>query len=204
MVVPPAMPDGVLYDGPLAGVPPTGYAYWGFDFVADRSGQPSPVRDDEFINRSTVPVTITFTFDIPTHHPCARDCLPGMQFQTGAGWHKIDPPFRVNGDKVTLTSTFKPGQGYGWVIALWQSSNPRLTVTVPIGSTAKLADVGLDSAPNVADEIPLAIGVCDCLDGTAALCSSGDHYSNGLLGPWYQADDMYRRAGAFSDCPSHL
>src|SRR3954471_11060225 len=56
----PFVPDGVLYDGPLGGVPATGYAYWGFDFIADRTGTPSPVRADEFVNRSNVPVTITF------------------------------------------------------------------------------------------------------------------------------------------------
>ena len=201
-VTPPDVhPDSVLYDGPLGGVPPTGYAYWGFDFVADQSGTPSPVREDEFINRSAVPVTITFTFDIPTDHPCTKDCLPGMQFQTGVGWHKIDPPFIVNGDHVTLTSTFQPGQGYGWVIALWQSSNPRLTVTVPAGSTATLKSVGLPPLPAIATEIPLVMSQCECPDGSTATCSAGSHFSNGLLGPWFQNADMYQRAGAFNGCP---
>ena len=197
---PDAHPDAVLYDGPLAGVPATGYAYWGFDFIADRTGTASPVRPDEFVNRSGVPVTITLSFNFPTDHPCTMDCLPGMQFQVGPGWTKSDPPFAISGNSVSITSTFQTGQGYGWVVALWQSSNPNLTVRVPKGSTATLTDVGLSAAPKIADELPLVLGFCDCADGSRASCSSGEHYSNGLLGPWYQAEDMYRRAGAFNAC----
>jgi hypothetical protein len=199
-VASPFTPDGTLYDGPLAGVPSSGAAYWGFDFVADQTGTPSPVRPDEFVNRSGVPVTITLTFDIPTDHACRNDCLPGMQFQVDAGWYKVDPPYAVKGNTVSLTATFQAGQGYGWLIGLWQASNTRLTVSVPKGSTATLADVGLPAAPGVANEIPAVVGTCDCPGGTSAACSSGSHFSNGLLGPWYQQLDMYQRSGAFNAC----
>ena len=195
-----ATPDTVLYDGPIAGVPATGYAYWGFDFIADQSGTPSPVRQDEFVNRSGVPVTIRFTFDIPTDHACNKDCLPGVQFQVDAGWHKVDPPFVVDGNSVSRSSTFAPGQGYGWLIALWASTNPRLTVSVPKGSTATLTDVGLSKTPAIATEIPRSVGTCDCPDGSRAACSAGSRFSNGLLGPWFQNADMYQRSGAFTDC----
>ncbi len=113
-------PVPTLYDGPLGGVPASGYAYWGFDFFADETGMPSLVRPDEFINRSGVPVTITLSFDFPTNHPCNKACLPGVQFQVDAGWFKVDPPYTIVGNKVSLTQTFSPGRGYGWIIGLWQ------------------------------------------------------------------------------------
>ena len=195
-------PTPVLYDGLLAGVPPSGYAYWGFDFFADQTGIPSTVRPDEFVNRSNVPVTITLTFDIPTNHPCNKDCLPGVQFQVDAGFFKVDPPYTVTGSKVSLTQTFAPGQGYGWIIGLWQSTNPRLKVTVPAASTATLSDVGLPPFPAVDAELPAVTGVCDCGDGTTAACSAGSHFSNGLLGSWSQSAGAYARAGAFNACPT--
>ena len=200
VAMPPFTPDGTLYDGPLGGVPSSGYAYWGFDFVADQSGMPSPVRPDEFINRSGVPVTITLSFNIPTDHFCGNDCLPGMQFQVGPGWNKVDPPYVVKANTVSLTSTFQPGQGYGWVIGLWESSNTRLTVTVPKNSAATLRSVGLPDLPSAAIEIPRVIGTCNCMDGSTTACSDGSHFTNGLLGPWSQNADMYRRSGAFSQC----
>lgn len=199
---PPVIQDPTLYDGPLGGVPANGYAYWGFDFFADQTGMPSSVRPDEFINRSNVPVTITLTFDIPTSHPCNKDCLPGVQFQVDAGFFKLDPPYNVAGNKVSLTQTFAPGRGYGWIIGLWQSSNPRLTATVPKGSTATLDDVGLSPFPAVDTEIPAVTGVCECWDGTNAACSAGSHFSNGLLGMWSQSAGVYVRTGAFNECPA--
>jgi len=198
--VPPFTADATLYDGPLGGVPSLGYAYWGFDFVAEATGMPSPVRPDEFINRSSAPVTITLSFDIPADHVCAKDCLPGVQFQVGAGWSKVDPPYVVKGNAVSLASTFQPGQGYGWLIALWQSSNPRLTVTIPKNAMATLEAVGLPTFPAVANEIALVVKTCDCLNGSSASCSDGTRFSNGLLGTWSQQADMYQRNGAFSKC----
>lgn len=197
----PVTGDGILYDGPLGGVPPRGYAYWGFDFVADATGTPSPVRLDEFINRSKVPVTIKLTFNFPTGRPCGKDCLPGVQFQTGVGWRTIGPLFTVAGDKAWVTGTFAPRQGYGWVIGLWDSWNTQLTVTVPKGSATTLEEVGLSPSPAVATELPAVGATCSCADGTLAPCSAGTHYSNGMLGPWFVVWDNYARAGAFNGCP---
>ncbi len=194
-------PEDPLYNGPLGGVPASGYAYWGFDFIADQTGTPSPVRPDEFINRSNVPVTITLSFNFPTDHACNKNCLPGAQFQVDPGWFKIDPPYVINGNTVSISQTFAPGRGFGWVIALWQSTNPRLTVTVPAGAKATLQDVGLSPFPAIATEIAAVQGRCDCWDGTTAACSDGSHFSNGLLGTWAQNLTNYIRAGAFNSCP---
>ncbi len=196
----PDKPDGVLYDGPLGGVPATGYAYWGFDFFADQWGYPSAVRQDEFINRSTVPVTVKLSFAVPTGHPCGKDCLPGVQFQVDAGWYKVDPPYVINGNLVSVASTFQPGQGFGWVIALWQSTNPRLSVTVPKGSKTTLEKVGLPTFPAVASPVPATTVFCECWDGSTAACSYGSRYSNGLLGTWDQHFSVYVRDGSFSNC----
>ena len=189
-----------LYDGPLGGVPPTGYAYWGFDFYADATGTPSLVRPDEFINRSNVPVTITLSFTFPTSHPCNHDCLPGIEFEVDAGWFKVDPPYAISGNTVSVAQTFAPGRGFGWVIGLWESSNPHLKVTVPQGSTATLEAVGLPSLPQLATEVPPTIGECTCADGSTAACSDGSRFSNGLLGTWTQNFQTYLRAGAFNNC----
>ncbi len=198
---PPSQPELPLYDGPIGGVPAAGYAYWGFDFIADQTGTPSPVRPDQFINRSHVPVTVTLSFNYPTTHACNKDCLPAVQFQVDAGWFKIDPPWVFNDNTVSVTQTFNPGRGFGWVIALWESTNPRLTVTVPRGSTATLREVGLPTFPATATEIAAISGSCNCWDGSAATCSDGSHFSNGLLGPWFQNLTNYTRAGAFNNCP---
>ena len=199
---PPYILGAVLYDGPLGGVPARGYAYWGFDFFADATGTPSPVRPDEFINRSGVPVTITLTFNFPTGRSCGKDCLPGVQFQTGKGWSKLGPLYTVAGDDAWVAETFAPGRGYGWVIGLWDSWNTRLTVSVPKGSVTTLEEVGMSPTPAIATEIPAVGGMCNCWDGTTAGCSDGDHFSNGLLGPFYLEWDNYQRAGAFNGCPA--
>ena len=201
-VTPPTgIPDGLLYDGPLGGVATLGYAYWGFDFVADQTGTPSPVRPDQFINRSGVPVSITLSFNVPTSPGCLKDCLPGVEFEVGAGWYKVDPPLVVGGGHVSVSQTFGPGLGYGWMIGLWQATNARLTVTVPKGAMTTLQEVGLPSSPAIADPVAAVVGVCYCWDGSQAACSDGGRYSNGLLGPWYQNQDNYIRAGVFNGCP---
>ena len=199
---PPFGGDALLYDGPLGGVPATGYAYWGFDFVADQTGLPSPVRPDQFINRSSAPVTIKLSFTFPTNHPCNKDCLPGAEFEVDAGWFKIDPPYVIDGNSVSISQTFAPGRGYGWVIGLWQSTNPRLTVTIPAGAKATLQDVGLSALPAIASEIASVTTICGCWDGSTATCSDGIHFSNGLLGSWDTEFDIYHRAGAFNNCPA--
>jgi hypothetical protein len=88
------------------------------------------------------------------------------------------------------------------VIALWQASNPRLTVSVPVGTGASLRDVGLPLQPGTATEIPAIARSCECWDASTAACSDGSRFSNGLLGPWTQVFRTYLRAGAFDNCPS--
>jgi hypothetical protein len=204
MTAPPEqrLPDATLYDGPLAGVPANGYAYWGFDFISDQTGLPSPVRPDEFINRSGVPVTIKLSFAYPTGHFCGNDCLPGVEFVIGPGWAKRDPPYVFAGDTVSVSYAIDPGQGYGWVIGLWQASNARLTVTIPASSRATLGDVGMAAMPSIATEVAAVMRTCACVDGTSAACSDGSHFSNGLMGYWTQTFRTYLRAGAFNNCPS--
>ena len=192
--------DQLLYDGPLGGVPAAGYAYWGFDFAANQTGQPSPVRPDEFINRSSVPVTITLSFTFPSTGSCNHDCLPGVEFRVGPGWIHVDPAYVINGNTVSLTQAFEPGQGFSWVIGLWQSTNPRLTVTVPKGSAATLADVGMPALPALANAMPASTHLCICGDQSTATCSDGTYFSNGLLGAWSQQLGNYERAQAFNDC----
>ena len=197
---PGAKPDSALYDGPLGGVPSSGYAYWGWDFIADQTGTPSPVRPDMFINRSTVPVTVTLSFTVPTTS-CGNDCLPGIQFQVDAGWFKLDPPLVVKGNVASVTEQFAPGRGYGWVIGLWQATHPRLTVTIPQGANTTLEALGLPHDPSVANAIPATASTCTCWDGTTAACSDGGRFSNGLLGSWTHFNDFYIRADAFNSCP---
>ncbi len=197
---PTRLPVDTLYDGPLGGVPSVGYSYWGWDFMAERAGSSSPVRQDEYINRSRVPVSITLSFDVPAQASCARDCLPGVEFEIGPGWYKVDPPYVRIGASVSLTATIEPAEGYAWVIALWQASKPRLSVSVPKGSGVTLADVGLVPTLAIANEVPLVVGTCYCNDGTMAYCSDGSRFSNGLLGSWDQTGGGYSRAGAFTSC----
>jgi len=202
------MPDPTilrpLYDNSIGGVPSTGYAYWGFDFASALAGVASPFGDDMFVNRSPYTATITLTFTIPTSHPCGNDCLPGVQFEVGPSWSRFAPPLVVSGNQVSASYAARPGDGYGWVIGLWQSSNPRLTVTVPQGVTVSMADLGLPADPSVALEIPAVVTTCICPDGTTQACSLGDRYSNGLMGPWYKSNQFYVRGGAFDDCtPIH-
>lgn len=194
------LPDGLLYDGPLGGVPAAGYAYWGFDFVADRNGTRSPVRPDEFINRSRSPVTITLSFAVPTRASCDRDCLPGVQFRIDPRWDRIDPPYVRSADRVAMSATIGPGGGYSWIIGLWEGADPRIAVTVPKGSAATLADVGLVAGMAVADRVPPADRTCQCGDGTIAWCTDGERFSNGLLGAWSPGIDDYIRAGADTSC----
>jgi hypothetical protein len=197
---PTTAPSSNLYDGPLGGVPSSGYAYWGYDFTADETGTPSPVRPDEFINRSDVPVTIVLSFDFPTDHPCHKDCTAGVEFRFGPAWSKVAPPAIRGRNTVSFWKTFVPGQGYGWTIGLWQSTNPRLTVTVPAGSTATIEDVGLSRFPAVATEVAATSRICDCGDATTAPCSAGSRFSNGLLGMFSRSAGYYVRAGAFNEC----
>jgi hypothetical protein len=198
----PVIPDDVLFDNSLAGVPTSGYAYWGFDFASALAGIASPFPDDMFVNRTPYPVMITLSFTIPTYSACRNDCLPGVQFEVDASWINVRPPLVIIGNTASASYQVRPGQGYGWVIGLWQSSDARLTVRLPAGVHATLDQVGLPLQPSVAREIPAVMGVCDCWDGSSAACSLGNRYSNGLMGPWYRSNEFYVRAGAFNNCPT--
>ncbi|WP_297353754.1 hypothetical protein [Paraburkholderia sp.] len=195
------IPDDVLVNSSLGGVPSSGYAYWGFDFASASARVASPFPDDMFVNRSAYPVTITLSFTIPTTHACGNYCLPGVQFEVDAHWINVRPPIVVKGNTASASYQVRPGQGYGWAIGLWQAYNTRLTVTLPVGVKARIEEVGLPPQPWIAQEIPAVTGVCDCWDGTSAACSLGNRYSNGLMGPWYRETDFYLRAGAFNSCP---
>lgn len=197
----PLHPDGVVFDDSLGGVPSSGYAYWGYDFASALAGIASSFPDDMFVNRSPYPVTIALSFTIPTSHACGNNCLPGVQFEVDANWINVRPPLVIHGSIATASYQVRPGQGYGWAIGLWQSSNARLTVTLPPGVNATLDQVGLPLQPSIALEIPAIAAVCDCWDSSTAPCSLGNRYSNGLMGPWYKSNDFYIRAGAFNTCP---
>ena len=197
----PIEPIAVLFDDSLGGVPSSGYAYWGFDFVSELAGVASPFPDDMYVNRSPYPVTITLSFTIPTSHACGSGCLPRVQFEVDANWINVRPPLVVAGSTASISYQVRPGQGYGWAIGLWQSSNARLNVKLPPGATATLDQVGLPLQPSVAQEIPAVTTMCTCWDGSSASCSVGNRYSNGLMGPWYVSTDFYIRADAFNTCP---
>lgn len=199
---PVALPDDMLLDTLLGGVPGAGYAYWGFDFMSATAGVASPFPDDMFVNRSPYPVTIKLSFKIPTTYACGNDCLPGVQFEVDASWINVRPPLVIQGDTASVSYQARPGQGYGWVIGLWHASEARLTVTLPPGAHATLEQVGLPPRPSIAQEIPAVTELCNCTDGSSATCSSGNRFSNGLMGFWYRSNEFYIRANAFNNCPS--
>jgi len=198
---PPYDAKSLLYDGRLGGVPPTGYAFWGFDFESAARGVTSPSTNDMYFNRSSAVLTVTLSFDIPTTHTCGQGCMPGLKFIVGLGWDTVFPPLKVEGGLVTATLQVNPGQAYGWVVGLWQATNPRLTLSVPTGAAATLALVGQSADPAIAQEIPAVLGMCDCWDLTPRPCSAGSRFSNGLMGYWYQSTGYYVRAGSFNECP---
>lgn len=191
-----------LYDGPLAGVPSQGYSYWGFDYAADANGVHSDYVVDLFVNHTPYQATIRLSFTIPIDHGCGNDCIPGVQFYSAPGWHSHFPNAVINGSTVYMEYQVEPFQAYGWVIGLWQSTNPRLRVTVPNGVNTTLVALGLPPEPGVSREIAPADTLCMCGDGIERTCSLGSHFSNGLDGPWYaSAGNFYVRAGAYTTCP---
>jgi hypothetical protein len=186
-----------LYDGALAGVPSTGFHYWGFDFQSV-DGIYSPVQRSMYVNRSNELVSITLTFDIPSG-PCGSGCMPGIEFKVG-GWHSFFPNIVRANNTAEATLEVGPNDSYGWVIGLWSATNPRLTV-VPHGTDkVSMADVGLPEAPNSVEVTPGATYPCGCPDGTTAQCYTGSQYSTGYVGPW--SNDYYHADGAGNTCPA--
>ncbi len=158
-----------------------------------------------YMNRSAHEVTLRLTFDIPTNKICQNDCLPGIVFFIGPNWSTRFPPAMVNGGTVSMEQRVHAGESYGWAIGLWESTNPRLTVTVEPGVTTTLDEIGLPQFPAIADEIPAVTIQCTCYDSSTAACSLGSRFSNGLMGAWYRTNggDYYARAGAFTMCNVH-
>jgi hypothetical protein len=191
-----------LYDGPLGGVPAQGYAYWGYDFLADEMGVATVYTKDMYVNHTQYPVTIRLGFDIPTTHACNGGCLPGVQFFYGPSWASYFAAAVVSGGTVSLEFRVPAGTAYGWAIGLWEATNPRLTVTVDPGVSTTLAELGLPAQPAIALEIAAVTTSCPCIDGSSADCSLGSHFTNGLDGPWYRGTGykFYERAGAFNSC----
>lgn len=187
-------PPASTYD--LAGIAPSNYWYFGYDFqVPDERQLPLPL----FVNRSGKAVVLTFKFDIPTGR-CANDCLPGVEFHKGRGRiFKIDPALAVAGNQVSAELRVEAGESYSWIIGLWRATHPTLTVTDPGGGEVALPSVGLSPSPDIADPIDGTTRVCDCPDGAQAECNPGDHRSNGLLGIWSKNIGV-SRANAWTRC----
>jgi hypothetical protein len=197
--LPPDVPGNrLLYDGPLAGVPATDLHYWGFDFQAVDGVYP-PTQRSMYVNRSSDLIMITLTFDIPTG-PCEEHCLPGIEFKVG-NWHTFFPNVVAANGLAEATLEVGPSEPYGWVIGLWQASNPRLTVTARSKVQWTLADVGLPMHPDVFTSTPGVSYPCLCQDGTVATCTTGPQYSTGIVGGW--SHDYYQKEGGTSTCPSN-
>jgi len=193
----------VVYDGLLA-PGPYGYSYWGYDFLAASQGQPSAVPNDMFINNSGTGLMLVFSFDIPTDHPCGRNCVPDVQFKIGPTWQSIFPSVAVSGGTATTVLSVGTGQAYGWVIRLWQPGDIHLRVTTVDNRQVSLEAAGLSLHPEIADPVPPTTYTCNCWDLTTADCSKGTRYSNGLMGPWNPANGGYWVPDAWSDCPSEF
>lgn len=172
----------VLYDGPIAAAPNFGAGYWGFDFLASDSGIPSPVPKDMFVNRSANAISLTFTFDVPPGN-CSSGCRPGMEFKLGSKWNSFFPNIILAGNQAITSVQIAPGQAYGFVIALWQATNPHVRVNNLGASKLFLADVGLRSF-SAADPVPGIYFQCQCGDGYLKQCYSGSHLANGYMGQW--------------------
>lgn len=172
----------VLFDGPIAGTPSSSAGYWGYDFLAASSGSPSPAPRDMFINRSASAISLIFSFDLP-QGPCGYGCRPGMEFKLNAKWNSFFPNIVVSGSKAITSVQIAPGQAYGFAIALWQASNPRVKVQNLSSATVSLQDVGLNDFSS-ATPIPGIYFQCECGDGLIKQCYSGTHFSNGLMGGW--------------------
>jgi hypothetical protein len=185
VIVAPPFPGGTPVSSPppipIAGIANVGYWYFGYDFQTPDSGQlPLPF----FINRSGKEIRLDFSFEIPLGI-CGRDCLPGIEFYKGSTHiYKIDPELKITGNKVSASLDILNGESYSWVIGLWASHDPRLAVTDTQGNSVPPEVVGLSARPDLAYRVLGSTIHCLCDNGTQALCSFGDHFSNGLLGVW--------------------
>jgi hypothetical protein len=197
---PPPVPDlTVIYDGPIAGLPSGGIAYWGFDFLSDSLGIPSPMFRDVYINRSAYPLTLRFTFTTPLNKPCGTGCLPRLEFRMGPAWALRYAPFTVSDGVAIAEYEIPANYYYAWVIGLQDTTNPILRVTTDRHVT--LDDAGLPTHMNAAAPIPPKIQSCSCQDGSIAECSYGTRYSSGLMGHW-DNDGYYYSDDGWNFCPT--
>jgi hypothetical protein len=183
---PPPPPPPTSYA--LAGQPASGYWYWGYDFQALDSAQKI---DPRFVNRSGRPLVITLSFTVP-EGPCGRGCLPGVEFYFDQDVRKRDPKISVIGNRASASVPVNSGDSYGFIIGLWQASDPAIAVTTPDGAPVSPDLVGLSMHPDVSTLVAGAPTICQCNDGSVAECFLGDHYSNGLTGLWGQLTGLYR------------
>jgi hypothetical protein len=162
-------------------IPAQGYWYFGYDFQTPDSQQlPLP----QFVNRSGRDLVLQLTFTVP-QEDCGKDCLPGVEFRKGSNHiYKIDPPLKVKGSQASASLEIANGESYSWVIGLWQSTNPMLSVTDRTGVSLHPEVAGLSARPDIASPVGGSTTYCLCEDGVQALCNPGDHYSNGMLGAW--------------------
>jgi hypothetical protein len=189
---PPPPPDSY----PLAGMPLVNYWYWGYDFATQDTRQLSPPT---FVNRSGQSLLVSLSFTIP-NPPCGKDCLPGVEFYFDQGFHKVDPQLSISGNTATAVMQVNNGGRYSWVIGLWLARDPVVAVTTLDGIPVPPEIAGLSPRPDVSTSIPGIITTCQCQDALTALCSAGDHYSNGLTGQWSRNVGVYR-FNAWSNCP---
>lgn len=181
----------ILYDGAIAGVPATGNYYWGYDFEF-------PDHAKMYENRSSHLLTLVFTFTIPTGN-CSDGCMPGMEFKLN-NWQSFFPDMIRYDNKARVSIEIPPNSSYGWVIGLWQATEPHLTATIDGHSSGvSLADVGL---PDTFNSVTRSDGdwfPCPCGD-SEGWCYPGSNYSTGFVGPWYH--DNYSISDA-QNCAPH-
>jgi hypothetical protein len=181
---------------PLAGQPPSGYWYWGYDFQTLDAAQGDSPR---FVNRSNKELTLKLSFTIP-RGACGGGCLPGVEFYFDQDVHKRDPKLVVSGTSATATVPVKAGDRYAFVIGLWQATNPVVSVSDASGYDVAPDEIGMSARPDVSVLLQGSVTICQCRDNSSAACYRGDHYSNGLSGGWTQTLGRYG-LNAWSNCP---
>jgi len=180
----------------LAGIPAFNYWYFGYDFQTPDAYQGAL---PQFVNRSNQTIRLMFTFTIPAGN-CGDDCLPAVEFYKGSNQVvKIDPPLVIKGNEATTALDVYGGESYSWVIGLWQSRDPKISVADEYGNATSLSNAGLSSRPDIANLILGIPTTCLCSDGSEALCNRGDRYSNGLLGEWSKNIGVLR-TNSWSNC----
>jgi hypothetical protein len=190
---PPPPPPATSF--PLAGMPATGYAYWGYDFATSDTAQ---FEDPRFVNRSGRHLILTLSFSIPGP-PCDGGCLPGVEFYFDQDVHKRDPRLQVSGNTAKAAVPLKPGDRYAFIVGLWQARDPVVSVTLPDGTPVSPGLAGMSARPDIASLVLGTPTTCTCEDGSQADCNRGDHYSNGLSGNWAQTMGL-SRFNAWTHC----